>query len=560
VRLHRAIQLVVALIVLAYATTHIAAIYREAINWDEFVLYHRAEVGAKTGVVDGGGRPGLGVVALIPFVSGCDSEIGVAHAVRLVWTLWTFGIFVGLYFVVRRYSRSWQIAALSVSCLACIPAVIRWSLHVRTDQPAVACALWAGIALLASRDRKRLAFLAGGLLGVGYLFSQKAVYVAAMAGVLAVGDLYIAQRVDWRREASRALSAIAAAVVVVATYILVVRAFFIPPDAFAVDRNLDMLHWYRYVLRYRVYKDMLPTLYPLLALLLIVFVASIRAFRLGATERRPALIALTIITLGIAVLRFHTATFPYFWITLGIFPAVAIGIGWSSVEAWLPRANKLIVACGALWFLALATRMRVETLADTQTAQRNAFAFVADLGPNARGFHADGALVCRRDPAPFPVFLGSSIKHRFGGPGGRDYMEKFIADFRSRPVSYIVNTYRLAVFPSAIRDFWNQHYVPYRANVLLAGKAVSGTDLVEIIVPGRYRWISPTAEALEIDGRKLTAGGAVDLFGGKYEVRVLGRGNGMLVLAVDEPPLEDSAPFYDRMPIAEQTGTRSVWW
>lgn len=568
----RVVKSVLLVLAAAYAIAHLAALFTDSFNWDELALLHRAQHALLTGQLQAGGRPGLGVLAVIPFVDGCEDHMVLARTVRLAWAGFTLallaGLFVFLRIATRRSAGAWHAAALGTAALALVPLFLRWSLQVRTDQPAVAAVLWGGVALLASRDRRSLAVLAGALVALGYLFSQKAIYVAALVGVVALGDLYIERAFAWRREAVRAVGFVVGAVAVLALYAVIVPRLYAPPRVMSLDAGLDLFRWYRYVLRFRLYGAIVPAVIPHLVLLALIFFAALRAFRDDGPERRPLLVALVVLVLGVAVARFHTASFPYFWITIGVFPATAIAIGWAGVRDVVGRLHLPLAL--VLWglMIALAVKYRAETLRDTQRPQAETFALLDRHAPPAwRGFHPDGALVCRRDPSPFPVYLGQHITSRFGGNDQARKVRAFLDEFSSRPVAFLVRTPRMAAFPSAINQFWQAHYVPYVGSVEVAGRRVegpAGTRLqAELLIAGTYRWWVPggVRGRIAIDGRRLAHGETIALAAGAHAIELVDAvAGGTLALALDAPPRAAAAPFYDGDALAELSSVRRTWW
>jgi hypothetical protein len=62
------------LAVAAFAALRIAAVYNVAGNWDEFGLFENASITHETGVLNGGGRPGLAQLVVLPLVADRDSS------------------------------------------------------------------------------------------------------------------------------------------------------------------------------------------------------------------------------------------------------------------------------------------------------------------------------------------------------------------------------------------------------------------------------------------------------------------------------------------------------
>jgi hypothetical protein len=118
------------------------------------------------------------------------------------------------------------------------------------------------------------------------------------------------------------------------------------------------------------------------------------------------------------------------------------------------------------------------------------------------------------------------------------------------PIKFIVQSFRLNQFPVELRRFWAENYQPYHASVFVAGRRLAGHrggELpFELIVPGRYRWIPRGGpHPLVVDGRILRAGEVVELEAGMHVARFPeDLSDGILVLAVDEPPGPAPLSFY----------------
>ena len=212
---------------------------------------------------------------------------------------------------------------------------------------------------------------------------------------------------------------------------------------------LNVFDDYRERFGYRVYRGMLPTLYPHVAGLVLLVLAWWVAYRRRTAHVRSLIVALAVAGLGLAVGAFHAAAFPYFWMTLGLFPACAIALGWPGIAAAWPRIRKPLAI--GLWacMLLVAIPYRLEVLEDTQAVQRDTFAFIErNFDTTSRGFHADGGLFCRGDPQPFPVYLREQVERAFGGPDGSRRADVFIAEFRTRQVPFIIDDFLLQPFPA----------------------------------------------------------------------------------------------------------------
>jgi hypothetical protein len=221
----------------------------------------------------------------------------------------------------------------------------------------------------------------------------------------------------------------------------------------------------------------------------------------------------------------------------------------------------LAVAAWA-WLLWISVPYARELLVDTQSSQREAFAFVErNFPPAAQGFHADGGLFCRADPVPFRSYMRETVEMQLNGPNGEHNTDALVGEFRKRPVAFVVETFLLQPFPKKVLAFLNEHYVSYRANVAIPGRRVRGpanavVDL-DIIVTGNYRWFS--AGPAQLDAQRLEPNAVVPLAVGKHTLTLLqDTPNAVLALAVVDPPGPKEA-FHSIMQIAEIVGLRQRW-
>jgi hypothetical protein len=536
--------------------THLAAIRTESVNWDELALLFRASETIRTGQLQSGGREGLAVFVLLPFVRGCTSSVEAVTQARGLWSAFTLLAVAGLFFLVRaaRGDPSWEAPALAVGLLVLVPAFLRWSLQVRTDQPALAFSLWAGVALLGARRRLAVAAVGGALFGLGYLFSQKALYVLALVLLLAAARL-AARRLERRELAGAALFALAAAATV-GLYRLSAPLVYETPPPVTLERGLGELALYRSLFGYRVYRAMLPTLVPHVLLTVLLVAASVRALRTRAAERGRLLVCWAVLGLGSVVGWFHGSAFPYFWMTLGLFPAVALALGWEILPAPLPEGRRAAVVGVAAWAMLLAASgpAAVALLTDTQAVQRRSLAFVErSFAPEDRGFHAEGALLCRADPSPFPIYFTSRIVRMYEGPEGRRQVDRLLEEFRSRPVKFMI-AHRFMPFPKPVADYWKENYVLYRDEVLVPGRRMQGTrgarGHIEVPIDGRYKWWAPAGRIL-LDGSPLEPGQTASLAAGSHEIEFPEDSEGILAWALEEEPAPSPTPFYNPAAVRE---------
>jgi hypothetical protein len=281
-----------------------------------------------------------------------------------------------------------------------------------------------------------------------------------------------------------------------------------------------------------------------------------------------ALLASSWLTLliGGAVIRFHGSSFPYFIMTAGLFPALALAmpvgrpLALTGRSAW-PILVSLIVMAG----MQSATES-IEMLVDTQSEQSDTLRLVYDSPlRNRRGYQVEGALFCARDPDPIPTMFSQDIWSRFvHAPDSKESKDKFIAEFRKRPVAYIVESYRLNQFPDPIRSFLDDHYMWYAHSLLMAGARIEldgDSQHIDIIVDGKYRWEPDPAHAsssIRVGGSTIEPQGLVDLTTGAHTVTAPdAKVRGVLILA-DLPPTERSGlpAFYHLRQIFQLAGRR----
>lgn len=547
----------------SFAIAHIAAVFTESINWDEFALLFRATETLRTGVFQGGGRPGLATIVMLPFADGCTDAVGTILQARLLWCLFAFAYFGGVYMIARKVGASEAHALLAVGLVVSVPVILRTSLQLRTDQPALACGLWGGVLLLGSRERPWRAAVAGVLWGVGFLWSQKLIYAGALAGLMVLGDLFVRRQWTWKREVIRVAALIIGAVAVVLTFKFILSRSFDAPSAtgVGVGAGLDTFLYYRNTMGYAAYRGVAQTLIPHVLLIFLMMAATASKVARRGLGRR-LVVAWAALALGVAVGLFHAAAFTYFWLTLILFVALAISVAGDQLYArFSPRLARALPI--ALWAMIVAQGAPAALLLldDSQDVQRDTYAFLdGNLPASARGFHPESGLVCRADPNPFPTYFSQHIRGRLKGKDAEANIAAFIAEFRDRPVMFLVDSYRMGGFPAPVREFWKTHYVPYHRAVRLLGRRYAGdagaTFDLDIIASGSYRNLGST---LTIDGQRVDAGAVVQIERGVHTVVLLeGTSEGAIVYAVKDPPRLTSEPFYSKASMAEFAG-RGPW-
>lgn len=536
-------------------------------NWDEFSLFESASKTAETGLLHSGGRPGLAQLLVLPLVAGCDDEIEVLRWGRLLWLVFTLAFLAGVGVLAAQLqpvrARRLGDALLAIGLLALVPAFLEWSIQVRTDQIALAGGVWGGVALLASQRRPVLALAAGALFGVGFLSSQKLLYTAALMGLLALAQLEFGRGLQLRREAIRGgLCALAFAGSLLAIHAATPGEIRLAEDhgsramlsPTVIRGGLSAFDFYRKTIGWSQYRALLPTLGPHMVLAAALAAASIAALRRRRRLDHALTLAWLILALGAAVGAFHAAAFFYFWMTLGVFPALAFAVARRPICDLLPEPRRQQVLLTAAFWLALAGPgmiAMIDLLDDTQKVQRDSFDFVHHNFQNHdAGFSPESALFCRGEGQPFKNYFSRDIHRNFGVPGSEPNRERMIQKFRDEPVLFLLESFRLNQFPVEVRRFWVEHYQPYRASVFVAGSRLAGSAgshrTFELIASGAYRWLPASGNvAVAVDGTSLAPGEVVRLDSGihvaDFQEDVSG---GMLVLALADLPDTAPLPFY----------------
>lgn len=576
----RLVQLASALGLLALLTLHGAAIGRANIHWDEFGLLAQADSAQRDGLFSSGARPGVAILLLLPFTAHCDDETAVIRRARWLWYGITLAGLLGLTAWIATSlppgPGRWQDAALGMAALALVPAFLDSALQVRRDQIAFLGACWGGVLLNRSRQSALLALGAGGLFALAFIGSAKAVYLAALAVLVAVGVPLLHRELRLRRETLRgglaalgagatwiayraAIDAAAAAAAPMARAASNPAAAVAPPGGAPLTRSafeagISVFDFYRNTIGYSEYRALLPELVPHALWLSALAVASVAVLRRRSSDRIRFALAWACLGLGAAVALFHAAAFRYFWITLGVFPAFALAISAAPLEQRLRElsARAAGLARPALCGLLVASSLlhALLRLSDTQEVQRRSIAFVhRNFGRGAQGFHPERGLFCQDPTTPFNTYYSQHIYLSFAGPQRKQHVERLQQQFRDLPVEFVLQSFRLNQFPVELRRFWAEHYQPYSGAVFVAGRALAGRSdertSVELLVPGRYRWLpQSSAAALRVDGQNVDAGATLELDRGPHAIEFTQPTRGLLVLALADPPGPAPESFY----------------
>jgi MFS family permease len=549
-----------------FVALRIAAAHQTAGNWDEFGLLEASSRTHETGVLHSGGRPGLAQLLVLPLVADCDDEIAVLWHARLLWVFITIAFIAGVGVLAMQLQpdrdRRRGDALLAVGLIAMVPEFLEWSIQVRTDQIALAGGVWGGVALLASYRRPAFALAAGLLFCVGFLSSQKLIYVAALMGLLALGQLGLARSLRPGREAIRVvLCATAFAVGFLVAHSLMAQKVELASNHSAmssalIQSGMSSFDFYRNTIGWTQYRAMLPSLVPHIILLIALAAATYRALHRSRPLHPTVKFAWFILILGVSVGLFHAGAFFYFWMTLGVFPALAFAIARQPLCDLLPDPSRVQgVAIAAFWLILAAPGLieMIVLLEDTQSVQRSSLDFVRhNFKREDAGFQPESALFCRGEGQPLPLYYSMSIWQEFGRENSEANQENLIQRFRNEEVHFLVQSFRLNQFPVSIRRFWAENYQPYLASVFVAGRQLEGgagtRSAFELITPGPYRWLPRSGpQPVEVDGKPIRPGEIVHLQPGEHTASFSEDGTGgMLVLALSEPPGAAPLEFYKR--------------
>jgi hypothetical protein len=546
----------------------------ENVNWDEFAFFFSAQGIVKSGVLYSA-RPGLAFFPVLPLVRECSDAIDAIVGARLLWTGFVIAYLAGIFLILRRLrddpALPRHLCALGVALLALVPVFMRWSIQVRTDTPALALGIWAGVALIASRRHVAWAALAGALYALGFLCSQKLLYLGGLTAVLACGNLLFAREFRVGRELLRAALVCAAGLVVIVAYRAVVEYFFFkpPPSLGPIGHQLDYFAFLRRVLGFRAYRGMLGTLIPHGALCLMLVAATAGLlWRRRVTAWRELLVAWALLGMGLFVARFHAAAFPYFFMTLGAFVAVAGAIAVEPITQLFGHRWATRLVLGAIWLLIAARAIPAgySLLRDTQAPQRETFALVErNFAAKAVGFHPEGALFCRDTPQ-LGIFFSHNIAARFHHDQDDQQAKKLLGRFRKLPVEFMIASYRLNQFPLMLKRFWSTRYVQYRAALFVPGASVRGEPgtiwKVELLSPGRYAWLVPPGHPparIQIGGQVLRPGETIEVEAGTHRLQILDALKaGTLLRTLKDPP-GPLGPFYSIPARMQFEGVPTFW-
>ena len=357
--------------------------------------------------------------------------------------------------------------------------------------------MWGGALLLSTSHRQ--AALARLLFGVALLSTQKGLYTIGLSGLLyataSVPRLWSkspSTNPEFRAIVGRLALVVVTLVAVLAIYLLLVPTAGRLASGAGVAGTIASMDWYRDSQGYRIYTVHASRLVVHWVLFAALLFCTLRtAIRRTQGEYLPIFTSWLVLLLGIVVAVIHGSRFPYFVMTAGLFPAIGLALAVGGPSALAGRMRWPVTAALLVLCALQSSQESIEMLGDTQHEQRDTMRLIRESGlRNRRGYNVEGALFCAGDPDPMPSMFSQQIWRRFKDSPQEE--DKFIEEFRSRPIAYFVESYRMNQFPPAIREFIDEHYVWYQHGLFVAGFPVGparGRFDADVIVAGNYRWV-----------------------------------------------------------------------
>jgi hypothetical protein len=373
-----------------------------------------------------------------------------------------------------------------VALLGLLPVFLEWSLQVRTDQLALAGGVWGGAALLASQRRPSLALAAGAALALGWLSSQKLAYVAALVGVLALARLFES---GWnpRRELARAafVGAGASSMWVGFRTLLSSRYELTPGHPARRASGAAAARLGVRPTAARCWDRRRAAAGTRAARLLALFAwVSARAFRSSA---RHDIAAWGVLATDSPSGSSTPPRSPAFWMTLGLFPAVALALAGSRSGASSCQASPQLTArrgraSVGVWRCRPPSR-RCDQLEDTQAVSARASSSLQLRRRGQVGFTRRRSSAARLRRSGAGSRTRSTGLRRPAAPGLRRSLRAHVPQGTHPLHGGIV---RLRQFPPELREFWAE-LPAYRASVYIAGRQLRGPrgrEPLRLIVPG----------------------------------------------------------------------------
>ena len=207
-----------------------------------------------------------------------------------------------------------------------------------------------------------------------------------------------------------------------------------------VGRALDVFEFYRHSLGFSQYRAMLPTLRAARAAAGGERGGGRRSPGAGALagRPRPCCSLFAVLALGAGVAAFHAGAFFYFWMTLGLFPAVAFALALGPLrDALLPAGARPRALAAALLWAALAIPGAVKAV---EPARRHAGRAAREPRlhpPQLRSRATPASIRSARSSAappaaPLPLYFSQTIFRDFVGPQAEANLAHMEQRFRAR--------------------------------------------------------------------------------------------------------------------------------
>ena len=412
--------------------------------------------------------------------------------------------------------------------------LIERGMEVRPDCGMVLSALVAMYIELAEGRGVRRRALAGLALGVGFLFTQKSVFVTAAFGAW------------WLWDAVKSRDAKLVVVPVAAWFVplLLAMTSMVPFGCLREYVRQDLVEAFfagagaRYSGRFSPASAIVDESLRNLATVVFGLAGLVLAFQ-GARHRQRRDLALLCLVGVTSIAALWGNPFPWPYVHVGTLPFVIIAAGYAvSTLAERTRAP-LAVTCLAVICAMVTAVPRLLSKAPQSTDLQ--FATMREMdrvtAPNETVFDLVG-LYFRRDayPAAYAMSTGMLGAYQAGS------FERMVPALRRNQCAALITNYRVSTLGFDELEFLRTHYVHHWGNIYLAGRDLTrfppGSVIpFEVLAPAKF--IYQGAGEVMIDGVAFTEG---ELAAGLHDVTVVRAGPSRLIRAVTPPALAPLSP------------------
>ncbi len=494
---------------------------RRGFNWDELHLL-AVSFRASTGTLEATGRPGAAQILLAPLTTLPFSHAEIVYLGRggilLLTALLAWGTF--------RLARSWfgtSAAWATLLLLLTETTFLERSTEIRTDTPAVALALWGASLCEKNRGTSREAW-GFACMGLGLLFSQKAIYLVALflVGRLLVGRPLLSSPPRLLL-GTRILGATGAVGGVALVWMGILHAW-MGEDLFPfLQRALAGAFQEA---RNPFYANTVGARWALQSVVRNPFFWALPLMWIGARggmgmmgraslhRREWACLGLSLGVLG--VVAFHTARFPYLAITVAPFQAISAGFLWTSGRRLLrlPR-------WGAIPLLLLPLLLRAPAWTEDQTSlQREVMARAERVFSSTTSYYDPHELLFRLPNPVGEIFTKGIHELRSGGDGATEH---FNAKLEKAAPQFYVRSWRIDDLPRGVRIFLNQHFLRWNGNLFVVGFRVDpgegpGTVTRRVLVEGWFRVQLQGGNSVWMDDQEVHSHSRIFLNPGEHRI------------------------------------------